>query len=311
MSWTPEHFNPIAEQCGTADKCRYYISWIFSNECHAGCPYCMVGTSSTKYVPRKWSDQQAIFAWQQFHDDHGPASILFGGYEPGERLPLMSHVLTHHYGMMVTNFTFDEKILFRLIPADRLILHPSFHARLWGHDIRPFLQKIAKVRAQGFSVPVVSIACWPPDFKHIEGWRDAVLAEGVHTNIHPLYGTSYQGRKLPDEYTDQEREDMHRFVNPFIYEDRVDCKPLEITACAAGHAAGGITMDGHFARCVQITEPMCDFMGGEHVKFWDEPRPCPAARCMCGNMGCFHVTQEVEQDGDRDADHHVQRVPVD
>lgn len=293
MSWTPEVFNPIATDCGRTE-CRYFVAWLFSNECHAGCPYCMVGPGPTKYYPRTWSDTQAIFAWRQFHDDHGPALILFGGYEPSLRLPLLGEVIKQHQGIMVTNFTFDEQVLYRTCDPQRLIVHPSFHARLWDMDIDRFLAKIMRLRQHGYQVPCVSIACWPADFDKIQGWRDAVVSAGIAPNVHPLFGTYYQGRLLPDGYTDEEKQLMAGWMHSCIYEDKIDRPVLKLTACAAGHAAGGIMGNGMFTRCVQIEDPpLANFMAGEHVRFWDDPRPCPAEHCMCGNMGGYHIMEEV------------------
>jgi len=294
MGWTPEFPNPICVEAGHPE-CRYFMAWLFSNECHAGCPYCMMGTALTKWYPRQWSDAQAIRAWDQFADDHGSAVILFGGHESGEHLPLVGRVVEDHWGIMVTNFTFDERVFCRLIPPGRMILHPSFHAHLWGNEIEEFLAKIQRFRNRGYWVPVVSMACWPPLMDRLPAWREQILAAGLSANIHPLYNTSYQGRVLPDGYTPDELQQVKALVPPCTYEDRIVRAPLKLKACAAGHTAGGITCDGSFARCVQRTRAMGNFMGGDHVVFDEEPRPCDVAQCMCGNMGGYQIHEEAEE----------------
>jgi hypothetical protein len=291
MSWIPEAFNPVPMGEGWPE-CRYYVPWLFANECHAACPYCMIGPEPTKWMPRSWSDVQAIGAWEQFHDDHGPAVLLFGGREPGHMLPLIGAILRRHYGTVVTNLTFEPQVLYRTCDPTRMVLNPSFHARLWDKDIEPFLAKILNLRAHGYKVPVVSMACWPPDFVRIPGWKAEAESVGVRANVHPLYNTFYQGVHLPEGYTDAERAAMDEWIG-VEYEDRLAPAKVRRVACAAGHAAGAVSADGRFVRCVQMLEPMGDFMGGEHVKFWDEPRPCDVEHCWCTNMQAYHITEEI------------------
>ena len=291
MGWTPEAFNPVPVELGWPE-CRYYVPWLFANECHAACPYCMIGPEPTKYMPRQWSDVQAIRAWEQFYDDYGSAVLVFGGREPGHQLPLVGRILKHHYGTVVTNFTFDSQVLYRTCEPFRLILNPSFHARLWHKDIEPFLAKALDVRKHGYRVPVVSMACWPPDFPLIPGWKAEAERVGIEVNVHPLYNVEYQGRRLPDGYTDEERAQMAQWVGS-CYDDRLGMAKERRIACAAGHAAGAVNADGRFVRCVQTLEPMGDFMGGEHVRFWDEPRPCDVEHCWCTNMNGYHIMEAV------------------
>lgn len=270
--------------------------WPFASRCAAGCPYCFSHVGVTAQVAagaRWWSDDEAVAAWRNVADAYGPGYILFSGLEPTEELPLVAAVLAHHYGSMATHLNCDLDEFERIVPPDRLELHPTFHPHLWGLEVEDFAARVVRLRAAGYRVPFCSLVAYPPYVPRLAEYVAGIRATGAAANVAPARMCTYQGRRYPESYTEEELAVLREFI-PTVYTDRATLPPLAISRCGAGHVAACVMLDGTVQRCAQVggMRPHNLFRAG-NISFLDAPEPCPEETCRCAQMHAYHLHEDA------------------
>lgn len=293
VSWDPQAPNPCVPP-RIQHLCDYYIQWPFSRLCNHGCPYCFTQQKPGVPNPRDWTDAQAMKAWENFYDDHGPAYVLMTGAEPTTELPLMADVLRHHFASVQTNLTFDADAFCAAIPPDRVELHPTFHPLGWHLDIEPFLLRLRTLKARGYTFGLVALVGYPAYIDRVDEYVAQLRAEVGFVNVVPARLTTYRGRQLPNEYTEAELEVLLRYISPDWFDDCAVVRKLDIIACAAGVATACVLPDGTVRRCAQVLTGMGrqNMMHSGRIKFLAEPLPCSEKQCMCGNLYPYHITED-------------------
>jgi hypothetical protein len=288
VAWTPDAENPGIPDWAQG-ACSLYALWPFANSCRARCPYCLLGDTGPAW-PRAWTEAQAVAGWQRIAEQHGPCYVLFGGREPTEELPLLASVLACHYGTIATNCMFSTEEFCTLIPPERCELHPSYHPHLW-RDLDEFLARLDYLRGADYRVPTVALVGWPPYLSQWDDWKQHIEAAGLYPNLAIARQCTYQGRRLPDEYTEEELAILRRLVwlEQFTPAARMD-RPGGVT-CAAGHVAFAVLSDGSIERCSQVRGAMVtqNLFDGNGIALLDGPAPCAEACCQCTNMWGFHL----------------------
>ena len=293
MSWQPDAPNPCVPE-RLQGICKYYGTWTFSNTCWSGCPYCIVNAKRGDVVRRDWTYEQAIAGWRNVAEKYGPWQILLSGREPLEELPLIAELLKYHYASCSTNLMVNEDALKYAVPAERLEIHASFHP-VWADRFDDFLAKLLRLRDHGFPVLLVAFVGWPPMLKHWDEWIPRVREAGIMPNPVPCRGTTaiYQGRQLPEQYTDEEREIVMRHTFSDLFAEDCTLRPKPLKACAAGVATASVSFDGEIRRCISLP----GYMDGQNLyrdgtlTLLDEPLPCPQDRCYCTNLHPYHITE--------------------
>lgn len=271
------------------------IGWPFAHTCAARCPYCFVHDNMTKWADgggRWWTDDEAVAGWAALADQIGPCHIIMSGLEPGEQLPLVARVLEHHKGAMLTNMQFDIDELRRLVPQDRLRLHPSFHPHLWGRNALPFLSRVRALQNDGYFVLQAAVVAWPPYLADLAAWREEFAVFGLRLLTIPFQGR-YRDAQYPKAYTEEERALVYAGTSPaleHVEEPRV--------ACAAGHACAYVVLDGSVWRCSAV-QGMGDqnLFRDKTIRFHDKPMPCRRP-CPCTQFHMYHIP-ELAEDGQR------------
>ena len=296
MSWNPAGPNPCVPLPLQA-ICEKYVLWPFGNICNFGCPYCFGQFVAGVPKPRDWTEAQAIAGFQDFYEDYGAAFVLMAGAEPTLEIPLVAAVLQQHYGSISTNLSCDLDVFCTAIPPDRVYLHPTFHPLGWDMEIEPFMARVRTLKARGYEVPLVALVGYPPFLPRLHEYVAAIEAEDCYANIAPArFPAVYEGRNLPQDYTEEELAILMPYVGRYSqFDEHAVVKPLRVVACAAGVATMCIMPNGHVQRCSQVAVGMeeANFMQSGHIKFLDEPLPCDQPQCQCGNLYCYHITDEV------------------
>ena len=270
--------------------CRLYICSATATTCGADCPYCFLDHDAF-YRMRTHTNEQEWAAWERLAEDYGPCFVLLSGLEPLDNLPLVAGILKYHYAQVNTNLTFHLPTLEKLIPPDRLDIHPSFHPHLWGLKIEPFLDKVDKVRKLGFDVPLIALVGYPPYLRWWDSWIQKIKDMGIMPNPVPMRQIQYQGKWYPGGYTKEELEILNRHVSPDIFCADGNVRPLNIRACDAGRLCCYIAADGAVSRCGQTPGSMGDqnFFRDGKIIMNTKPEPCDQKECLCGNLHAFHI----------------------
>lgn len=295
MSWQADAPNPCVP-AHLQDRCGYYITYSFANRCRAKCPYCFADPSYQGF-PRMWREAEVLAAWANVAEKYGPCFLLLSGLEPLEEIPFVAGLLRHHYAQVCTNLMFDEEELFARISPERLEIHPSFHPHLWGPlpEAGRFFDKVQRIREHGFRVPLIALVGWPDYLPYWDEWVPRIRALGIMPNPVPARHTKRpDGRPLPDTYTEEELAILRRHCSPELFTDQGEVPPLNIVACAAGHATCGVLGNGQVRRCSQVPEGMGDqnLHRDGTLTLLDRPMPCQQARCYCNNLYPYHITEE-------------------
>lgn len=233
---------------------RYAFMWPFAHTCRARCAYCYSYAAVQDLVARGdrwWTDDQAVSAWENVYDRYGPCYILLAGLEPGEQLELVSRVLEHHYGSLVTNLSFDMEAFSELVPPDRLEVHPTLHPHLWAFEAQPFLERVRSLQSEGYRVPFASLVGYPPYLARLPEYVEAIRQVVPYANVAPMRSASYRGKRYPESYTEAELQLLRRYI-PDLYTEKAGIPPLRIARCGAGCAAACIDLNGDIGRCTQV-----------------------------------------------------------
>lgn len=267
-------------------------NWPFASQCHSGCPYCFAHKSYRAQVAagaRWWTDAQAVAAWKAVRQRYGEGLILFAGLECTLELPLVGAVLEHHRGIIQIGSNCEPDEIKRHVPPARVSINPTFHPHLWGMEIDGFLEWVRILREAGYVFGCVAMIGWPPYLKRFPEWAARLRAENLVPNVAPCRSCNYQGRPLPESYSQEDLAILSGLV-PVIYDQQGKFRPLKITACGAGMATVCVMLDGSVWRCAQVSG-----MGGQNLfrdgnlQLADAPQPCEETSCRCGHLHKYHV----------------------
>ena len=280
------------------DRTPRFYNWCFASTCNAGCPYCFSRDSYAKQLAdgaRWWSDDDAIEAWASLAEKYGEGVILFTGLEAGNELPLVNHIARYHKGILQTNMTFDLDDLVRYVPPSRVSIQPTFHPHLWDFDIEKFIAKAREmVLEYGYVITEVVIVAWPTYVPNLPHWVRRLQDSGFTANVFPCRHCKHNGEPLPAGYTQEQREVISHYSGP-CYENGVDFKPLNISACSAGRDTVCVMLDGTVQRCAQVANIGHPGMGEQNlmrdrnIVFDTEPRPCYEKTCRCEQLYRYHI----------------------
>lgn len=277
------------------DGTRVLYDWAFASRCNAGCPYCFsyAGyTAQAEAGARWWTDSQAVAAWAAVAEKYGEGLVVFTGLEPTNELRLVGQVLQYHKGCLRTNLACDMDELRKEVSPARASIQPSFHPHLWGMETGPFVARLQSLKADGYEVGRVVIVAWPPYIPRLAQWIPEILEVAQRVDVFACRGCTYQGRTLPEGYTQEERETLSQFVAKFYHGD-VAFPPLKISSCGAGMATVCVMLDGSVWRCAQV-HGMGDqnLMRDCGLMLEANPMPCDQESCRCDHLHVYHITDK-------------------
>jgi len=295
------------------DRAEKSFTWLFAKDCTFRCWYCFGGAApgNTLPKPRNWTIEQCLRAWRNVYDNYGEAYIVCGGLEPSTELGLVAEVMKLHRGALQTNLSFDVDQLQALIPPDRLRINPTFHAHGWrnrdgAYDIDAFVRKLLTLKKAGYEVERFSILAAPEYTARLAEWVERGNEAGLETDVVVMLESEGGGKVRPTAYSDEQWAELEPFVPAGRNGGRGNFPMLDKTkviACEAGYRYAVIHTDGHITRCPSVAnQPGSHFDGANFYRdggmvFADEAEPCPAAKCICAGLDCYHVRAEEEAAG--------------
>jgi len=259
-----------------------FFSWYLNNECNYQCSYCKPQDIKTVFIKtEKWID-----IWSEIYQRYGSCHIHISGGEPflyPNFMKLITALSKQHTLEFSTNLSVDIRQLIENTGPDRARLGGSFHPEF--ADINYFLNDILLLKAAGYEVWVNYVA-YPPYLKDMAEYKKRVEEKGVHFSILPFSG-EFEGRKYPQNYTEEEKRLMMSGEISEVNKDTIDWRTSEGKSaikgrlCRMGQMYARIYPDAEVRRCCGNGALRLGNLIDKTFKLLDEPLPCECDICPC------------------------------
>lgn len=266
------------------------FTWNIHYECNFRCPYCFFEGKWDEYHKRNvyLSVDEWMRYWNKIWEKYGRCYILITGGEPfiyPNFIELIEGLSQVHYPINIsTNASGDLESFVKKIDHERVSLSVSFQPDF--DDLKTFLEKVRFLKEHKID-GCINFVAYPPYLKDIKGYVEKFALIGETLKVIPFWG-KYQEKDYPVAYSQKEKE---LIGIDELWFNKVRKKGA---LCPAGNNSALIFPDGKIARCGQIGEKMLigNFFDPE-FKLLDEPLPCDAESCPCGEDRLFDEEQNV------------------
>lgn len=264
------------------------FSWEIHRVCNFRCPYC--------WHFGKWEEfekqnvypglKKLVQVWKRIYDLYGKCHIDILGGEPSiypDVNELLLELIKYHEVFVTSNLSGSFDKLMDCVSPDlsnniRIVttFHPLFA------DIDTFLSKAKKLKNK-IRHDVLYLA-YPPQIKDLEKYKKIFEQNGLTFSVLTFWGT-YNGKKYPDSYTDEEKKIIGISLSSRGGE-KFQTEPFVPTGklCNAGYKYGNIQPNGMVFSCGGISNNNIGFIGNifdPNFKLLDKPMICPAKTCPC------------------------------
>ncbi len=267
------------------NKIEVKFSWNIHGSCNFRCPYC--------WHANKWEEfrkknvypglEKLIQVWKRIYDLYGKCHIDILGGEPSiypDINELLLELIKCHEVWLTTNLSGDfDKLIDSVSPdlVNNIRMATTFHPMFANLDT--FLSKAIKIKNK-IKHDVVYLA-YPPQIKDLEKYKKIFEQNGLTFSVLTFWGT-YNGKKYPDSYTDEEKKIIglslaSRSGEKFQTEQFVPKEKL----CNAGHKYALIDPDGRCLSCGGIALDIKKNIFDSDFKLLDKPMKCPSQKCPC------------------------------
>lgn len=265
-------------------KTRDLISfaWDIHYVCNFRCPYCWFFNNWAQQAQRNLylSPQEWMVHWGRIHERYGEVRIAITGGEPflyPRFIELVKALSGLHIVKITTNMSGDIEKFAREIAPQRVYLDINFHP-VFVKDTDEYIRKTKVLLNAGFDVGVCYLA-YPPQLGMLDFYRKRFEREGINFALAAFWGT-YQGKKYPESYSDQERE----IIKPFLgdikrVEFHLGGKSPRGKLCKAGCRYANIQGDGKVTRCAQYVDSPMGSILDPAFRLYDAPMACEQDLC--------------------------------
>ena len=280
------------------DHC--FVSWLFTERCNFDCAYCSVSNPGklrtaaravkraikrgTPVVSRRYRlDQEIDEVLERFARTGLQFTFGFTGGEPliYPKFAEICAKITAIEGYRIaldTNLTVGVDDFMAAVPPEKVeYMFVSTHIvereqREKGID--DFAAHVRHLKEEGYDL-FVNYVLYPPLIGRFRADFEMLKSKGVIVKPMPFVG-SYQGKKYPDAYNEDECDLMEQY-NP----DYRELIPAHYRGkkCNAGYRIIRVAADGAVSRCVGDDASMGNVFEGFELK--DGPTPCPVDTCPC------------------------------
>lgn len=274
-----------------AQACALRVSVAAPAQCNMQprCPYCFNGNLA--WTDPMWT--RPLDEWLEgllwLSEAFGPLYLSFCYGETCHDRPsimLMAEVAESVRTDIVTNLLASEDEYLLLPSNGNARLCTSYHPHHWTYDIGAFLEKRARLEAQGLVMGPVMVVGWPPHMPHWADWRKAIEDQGWEWDLIPYRG-QHHGRVYPRAYEGMEREAVEEALT--ITKGRMDLlwEESQGRLCGAGSAYAFVRHDGEIYSCAGIFGARLGSIWERDVKLLPGPEPCPERYCYCHDLWQF------------------------
>ncbi len=266
----------------SADR-KICFTWDIHYKCNFRCPYCWFYTGWADAARQNvyLSPEEWMVHWERIYRKYGCVHIEITGGEPfiyPNFIKLVKLLSAIHTVKVTTNISGDVESFAREINPERVNMDFNYHPLFIELDT--LIRKVLILKRAGFKGGVCYLA-YPPQMKLIDSVRRRIEEAGINFALAAFWG-EYQGKKYPESYTEQEREDMKPFlgdINRVIY--HLNAESPRGKLCKAGYRYAGIHANGDVVRCGPLADRIIGNIMDENFKLLDKPTPCEADSCPC------------------------------
>jgi len=267
---------------------RVFLVWDISYRCNYNCSYCPTHESSTRkdsiYITNDKMQEISRDMYKRYSSCH----IRFSGGEPfiyPNFIEFLQMLSEYHTLEVCTNLSIDVNELKEKLHPEGLLLSSSFHSEFV--NFHEFLKKALFLKNNKFNVSVTYVA-YPPFLKQIGYYKEVLEKNGIQFIIQ-LFKGSFNGRKYPDEYTDEEKAllkdyvdtSLHRSANKKIFEHRTSIEKKKTKICCMGQMYARIDRFGDIFRCCASDSPKLGNILDSGLELLNEPSFCEIDTCPC------------------------------
>jgi MoaA/NifB/PqqE/SkfB family radical SAM enzyme len=134
-----------------------------------------------------------------------------------------------------------------------------------------------------------SCVLYPGHLDRMDEVKDRFQKASITIGFYPYIG-EYEGRKFPDEYSEQEIAIIKRLPvwHQSSRESGVQIPRTRGILCYAGVKTLYINPDGEIRRCTPMNAIMGNVFDGD-FSLLKKPEPCPVEKCDCGLYWKYHL----------------------
>ena len=254
------------------------ITWNMHWRCDYRCSYCFFAGHWEEYSRRfiQKSTAEWLDCWRRIRERHGRALVTITGGEPfifPDFTNLIRGLSDIHWPINIsTNMSVPLEGFLAAVDPAKVSVSVSFHPEY--HEAGPFLEKLKRLRAAGFS-GCNNFVAYPPHLDRLPGLIAAFQSIGESLKVIPFIGR-HDGTDYPGGYTAEQKALLG------MGDDWVEGKRPKGRACLAGCRSALLLPDGNVARCGQI--------GDRHIlgnifdpdfELLPGPAPCDVELCPC------------------------------
>jgi len=303
---------------------RIFWNWELTHDCNYRCSYCETWRDDVKtpeYVePSEWKE-----IWDRIFDIYYTCLVRFSGGEPSVYpgfIDIVSAVAEKHSVDITTNLSFDVKEFVKKVTPGNVAVSASFHSEF--NDIHDFLERVLYLHNNGI-ISTICYVAYPPHLDRLQHYKSVVEEKNIMFKFLPFTG-EYNGKKYPEEYTDEEKalmedtahaakDETARELNTNWYEWNAEKRDSEegvqkTELCRMGQMYAMIHTDGHVTRCCGAGSQVLGNIRDKDFRLLEDPMPCDVEHCPC--FKAMLVDNEAKWKGMWDAlPHKKYKIPID
>jgi len=268
------------------------IMLITNFECVYHCSYCFA------YKPRDKSEfrQHTAREWEEvlfsFFRKYGKCSVILSGGEPffyKDSIEFVINTTKYHHVQACTNLFLKKDALKRIAmeaSRENLEIPAAFHPE--HTEIGSFIEKMLLLKEYGIDVRA-SCVLYPKYLNRMDEIKNAFYDASLTIGFYPYIG-GYEGRKFPDEYSEEEMAVIKKL--PVWHQSSRDAgvqiPRTKGILCYAGVKTVYINPSGEIRRCMPVKEVMGNVFDGT-FSLLRKPEPCPVELCDCALYWKYHL----------------------
>lgn len=290
---------------------KKFFTWDIHYSCNYYCTYC--------FFKDEWKEKSKfnvypgidkwVEVWNGIYDKYGSCNIHITGGEPFTYpgiMELVSKLVVNHTIGFDTNLSFSPaEFLAKVTNPEKVSFSSAYHPDF--EQLTEYLNKLESLRNAGCKLSGFNFVAYPPVLSKLEEYKNKAKERGLDITVMPYRGF-YNDKEYPGAYTplekaivegkniadvqdevsnqDQKEEsEVNRPTKDMLEWYGDDNNSREGKMCKMGEVYAKVHPNGNAHRCCMTWENwglLGNLLDGS-FKFYDNPRPCPYAKCSCSS----------------------------
>ncbi len=281
-----------AASCEGSD--RHYMYWWMHGRCDFRCAYCFRRSDDTDVAASEAEcrPQTAENIVRRFDETGKLWHVYMTGGEPflyPDFVAIAEGLTRRHSISFSTNLSraeverFADRMDHRQVVSVDVSLHIQEREKL-GDGVSELIRKLRYLQDRDFPVRLLYVA-YPPVLGRMRKDFERLRAEGIARIEAKVFQGSYEGRRYPRDYSEDERALLEELgLNRYEREILASRVCFLGRKCIAGHRAFVMDPSGQVTRCHSVANEHGNLFEGT-FRPDETARRCPVRRCSCTYQG--------------------------